>query len=46
MERGALRPIVALLVTAVFMQALLEFGPLWMVALAAPPVSTGPSGPG
>jgi predicted MFS family arabinose efflux permease len=35
--RGALRPIVALLVlTALLMQAMLEFGPLWLVALAAP----------
>jgi MFS family permease len=37
LSRGALRPIVALLVlTALLMQAMLEFGPLWLVALAAP----------
>ena len=37
LNRGALRPIVALLVlTALLMQAMLEFGPLWLVALAAP----------
>ena len=36
LDRGALRPIVALLVlTALLMQAMLEFGPLWLVALAA-----------
>ena len=43
LERGALRPIVGLLVlTAVLLQAMLEFGPLWLVALAA---SAGLYGP-
>ena len=43
LERGALRPIVALLVlTALLLQAMLEFGPLWMVTLAA---SAGLYGP-
>jgi predicted MFS family arabinose efflux permease len=43
LERGAVRPIVALLVlTALLLQAMLEFGPLWMVSLAA---SAGLYGP-
>jgi MFS family permease len=43
LERGALRPIVALLVlTALLLQAMLEFGPLWLVALAT---SAGIYGP-
>ena len=43
LQRGAVRPIVALMVlTALVTQAMLEFGPLWMVALAAPPVLYGP----
>lgn len=43
LERGALRPIVALLVlTALLLQAMLEFGPLWLVALG---VSAGLYGP-
>jgi len=43
LERGALRPVVALLaLTALLLQAMLEFGPLWMVALAA---SAGLYGP-
>jgi predicted MFS family arabinose efflux permease len=43
LKGGALRPIVALLVlTALLLQAMLEFGPLWMVALAA---SAGLYGP-
>jgi MFS family permease len=43
LERGAVRPIVALLVlTALLLQAMLEFGPLWLVALA---VSAGLYGP-
>jgi len=43
LERGAVRPIVALLVlTALLLQVMLEFGPLWMVALA---VSAGLYGP-
>ena len=36
-ERGRLRPIVTLMVlTSLLVQAMLEFGPLWMLALAAP----------
>jgi MFS family permease len=43
LERGAVRPIVALLVlTALLLQAMLEFGPLWLVALVA---SAGLYGP-
>ena len=43
LERGAVRPIIALLVlTALLLQVMLEFGPLWMVALAA---SAGVYGP-
>ena len=43
LERGALRPMIALLVlTALLLQAMLEFGPLWMVDLAA---SAGLYGP-
>ena len=43
LERGGVRPIVALLVlTALLLQAMLEFGPLWLVALA---VSGGLYGP-
>jgi MFS family permease len=43
LERGAVRPIVGLLVlTALLLQAMLEFGPLWLVALAA---SAGLYGP-
>ncbi len=43
LERGGLRPIVALMVlTALLLQGVLEFGPLWMVALAAPAVLYGP----
>ena len=42
-ERGQLRPIVITMVlSALLLQALLEFGPLWMVALAAPAVLYGP----
>jgi hypothetical protein len=41
--RGQLRPIIgALVLCALLLQALLEFGPLWMVALAAPAVLYGP----
>jgi MFS family permease len=41
--RGRLLPIVALAVlTAVTLQLLLEFGPLWLVALAAPAFLFGP----
>ena len=36
-DRGQLRPIVVVMVlTSLLLQATLEFGPLWMVALAAP----------
>jgi hypothetical protein len=43
LERGALRPVVALTVlTALVLQMMLEFGPLWMVALAAPAALFGP----
>ena len=43
LERGALRPIVALLVlTALLLQVMLEFGPLWMVALTASAWLYGP----
>jgi MFS family permease len=42
-ERGRLRPIiVAMVLSALLLQALLEFGPLWMVALAAPTFLFGP----
>jgi MFS family permease len=42
-ERGRLRPIIVVMVlTALLLQALVEFGPLWMVALAAPAVLYGP----
>jgi MFS family permease len=37
LERGRLRPIIGLMVlTSLPLQAMVEFGPLWMVALAAP----------
>jgi hypothetical protein len=36
-DRGQIRPIVVVMVlTSLLLQATLEFGPLWMVALAAP----------
>ena len=42
-RRGRLLPIVALaMLTGVILQMLLEFGPLWLVALAAPAVLYGP----
>lgn len=42
-QRGRLLPIVALTVlTALLLQAIFEFGPLWLVALAAPAVVYGP----
>jgi hypothetical protein len=42
LERGRLRPIIATMVmTALMLQALLEFGPLWMLALAAPTLVFG-----
>ena len=41
--RGRLLPIIATMVlTALMLQSLLEFGPLWMVALAAPAILYGP----
>jgi MFS family permease len=41
--RGGLLPIIATMVlTSVLLQALLEFGPLWMVAIAAPALLYGP----
>jgi MFS family permease len=41
--RGGLAPIIATMVlTALLLQVLLEFGPLWMVALAAPAILYGP----
>jgi MFS family permease len=41
--RGRLRPIIgAMVLCALLLQALVEFGPLWMVALAAPAVLYGP----
>jgi MFS family permease len=43
LDRGAVRPIVALLVlTALLLQATLEFGPLWLVALGVSAVLYGP----
>lgn len=43
LERGQLRAIVALTVlTSLMMQAIFEFGPLWLVALAVPAVLYGP----
>jgi hypothetical protein len=42
-QRGRLRPIiVAMVLTALLLQVVIEFGPLWMVALAAPAVLYGP----
>jgi hypothetical protein len=42
-ERGRLRPILMTMVlSALLLQALLEFGPLWMGALAAPAILYGP----
>jgi MFS family permease len=41
--RGRLLPIIASMVlTSLLLQALLEFGPLWMIALAAPSLLYGP----
>jgi MFS family permease len=43
LARGSLLPvIVAMVLSSLLLQALLEFGPLWMVALAAPTVLFGP----
>ena len=42
-EQERLRPIIMTMVlSALLLQALLEFGPLWMVALAAPAILYGP----
>jgi MFS family permease len=42
-ERGRLRPIIiAMVLSGLLLQALVEFGPLWMVALAAPAFLFGP----
>ena len=41
--RGGLLPIIATMVlTAMLLQVLLEFGPLWMIAVAAPALLYGP----
>ncbi len=41
--RGRLRPItITMVLSALLLQMLLEFGPLWMVALAAPAILYGP----
>lgn len=43
LQRGTLRPVIALIVlTALLVQAMLEFGPLWLVALATPAIVYGP----
>ncbi len=43
LQRGHLRPVVALMVAgAVLMQGMLEFGPLWLVALSVPAFLYGP----
>ena len=43
LERGTIRPvIVAMVLSGVLLQSLLEFGPLWMVAVAAPALLYGP----
>ena len=43
LDRGTIRPvIVAMILSSLLLQALLEFGPLWMVALAAPAFLFGP----
>jgi predicted MFS family arabinose efflux permease len=43
LERGALRPVIALVVlSALVLQVMLEFGPLWMVDLDAPAGLYGP----
>ncbi|MEU2390440.1 MFS transporter [Streptomyces sp. NPDC007369] len=43
LQRGRLRPVIALTVTAaLLMQGMLEFGPLWLVALATPALWYGP----
>ena len=43
LTRGCLHPVIATMVlSSVLLQALLEFGPLWMVALAAPAFLYGP----
>ena len=43
LERGALRPVISLMVlSALVLQVMLEFGPLWMVDLDAPAALYGP----
>lgn len=43
LQRGRLRPVIMLTVTAaLLMQGMLEFGPLWLVALATPAFWYGP----
>jgi MFS family permease len=43
LQRGRLLPIATLMVlTALLLQVVLEFGPLWLVALAAPAIFYGP----
>lgn len=43
LEPGRLRSVIALMVLgAVLMQAVFEFGPVWLVALDVPPVAYGP----
>jgi hypothetical protein len=43
LDRGRLRPVVVLIVlTSLLVQVMIEFGPLWMVALAAPAILYGP----
>jgi MFS family permease len=47
LRRGALLPIVVvLLATSVLIQVILEFAPLWLVAMAAPVALYGPHGAG
>ncbi|MGH9186014.1 MAG: MFS transporter, partial [Acidimicrobiales bacterium] len=43
LNRGCIRPVmVAMVLSSVLLQSILEFGPLWMVALAAPAFLYGP----
>ncbi|MCV2489044.1 MFS transporter [Geodermatophilus sp. YIM 151500] len=43
LQRGRLRPVIALTIAAALtMQGMLEFGPLWLVALAVPAIWYGP----
>lgn len=44
LRRGRIRPIITMMVlTGLLMNVLFEFGPLWLVALAAPAVLYGPA---